>query len=100
MGSGSLCAMAVFESEYRDDMEVCYILRMIRTYFCQIEDAVALVAKAVAAGVFNDLGSGSNIDVTIITREKTEVRRNFITPNERKHPPAVYYYPPGTTGTK
>ena len=65
---------------------------------CQIEDAVALVVKAVASGVFNDLGSGSNIDVTIITKDAAEVRRNYITPNERKHPPAVYYYPPGTTG--
>jgi len=83
MGSGSLAAMSIFESEYKDGLTK--------------DDAIALVVKAVAAGVFNDLGSGSNIDVTIITRDSTEVRRNFVKPNERKQAPAVYYYPPGTT---
>eukprot|EP01126_Amoeba_proteus_P005911 TRINITY_DN1202_c0_g1_i2.p1 TRINITY_DN1202_c0_g1~~TRINITY_DN1202_c0_g1_i2.p1 ORF type:complete len:119 (+),score=28.26 TRINITY_DN1202_c0_g1_i2:211-567(+) len=83
MGSGSLAAMSIFESEYKEDLPV--------------EEAVQLVVKAVAAGVFNDLGSGSNIDVNIITPEKTEIRRNYITPNQRKHPPALYTYSPGTT---
>eukprot|EP01127_Copromyxa_protea_P004775 TRINITY_DN145_c0_g1_i2.p1 TRINITY_DN145_c0_g1~~TRINITY_DN145_c0_g1_i2.p1 ORF type:complete len:268 (-),score=67.30 TRINITY_DN145_c0_g1_i2:52-855(-) len=83
MGSGSLAAMSIFESEYKDDME--------------IDEAIALVTKAIAAGVFNDLGSGSNIDVTIITKDGADIRRNYVTPNERKHPAAVYYYPPGTT---
>merc|ERR1711957_515 len=44
MGSGSLAAMAVLESEYNEDMSV--------------EEGKALVAKAIRAGIFNDLGSG------------------------------------------
>lgn len=30
------------------------------------EEAVELVKQAILAGVFNDLGSGSNVDVTVI----------------------------------
>merc|ERR1719213_748030 len=44
MGSGSLAAMAVLESEYKEDLTV--------------EQGTALVAKAIRAGIFNDLGSG------------------------------------------
>lgn len=54
MGSGSLAAMAVFESRYTEDMEE--------------EQAVALVRDAIRAGIFNDLGSGSNVDVSVIRR--------------------------------
>ncbi|CAG5867088.1 unnamed protein product, partial [Menidia menidia] len=50
MGSGSLAAMAVFEDRYKQDMEE--------------QDAKRLVRDAIAAGIFNDLGSGSNIDLT------------------------------------
>jgi len=84
MGSGSMAAMAVFESEYRDDLTR--------------EDGIRIVAKAVRSGIFNDLGSGSNVDVTVITKEKTEVFRNFEKPNPRKYRPEKHYeYPPGTT---
>lgn len=55
MGSGSLAAMAVFESRFKEDME-------------EIE-AVQLVRDAIKAGIFNDLGSGSNVDVTVIRKD-------------------------------
>jgi len=55
MGSGSLNAMAVFEADYREGMGE--------------EEAVALVARAVRAGIFNDLGSGSNVDVCVIRKK-------------------------------
>merc|ERR1711957_430858 len=51
MGSGSLAAMAVFETEWREDMDE--------------RAATELVKKAILAGVFNDLGSGSNCDTTV-----------------------------------
>lgn len=60
MGSGSLAAMAVFESRYEEDLEEAA--------------AVALVKDAIRAGIFNDLGSGSNVDVTVI-RKDGEVSR-------------------------
>lgn len=74
MGSGSLAAMAVMEAGYKDDMTE--------------EEAVALVAASIRAGIFNDLGSGSNVDVTIIRAAadpakpaEVEIRRNYEVPN-------------------
>ncbi|XP_015259381.1 PREDICTED: proteasome subunit beta type-7 isoform X2 [Cyprinodon variegatus] len=61
MGSGSLAAMAVFEDRYKPDMEE--------------EDAKRLVRDAIAAGIFNDLGSGSNIDLTVITKGNVDYIR-------------------------
>jgi hypothetical protein len=34
----------------------------------QREEAIDLVAAAIKAGIFNDLGSGSNVDVCVITK--------------------------------
>jgi 20S proteasome subunit beta 2 len=62
MGSGSLNAMAMFESRYKDDMTR--------------EEACALVADAIRSGVMNDLGSGSNIDLCVITKDGVNYMRN------------------------
>jgi len=84
MGSGSLAAMSIFESEYRDDLSR--------------EEGIRIVAKAVKAGIFNDLGSGSNVDITVISKDTTEIFRGFEKPNPRKfRPEKRYEYPPGTT---
>lgn len=42
----------VFETGFKEDMDEA--------------EAVELVKQAILAGVFNDLGSGSNVDVTVI----------------------------------
>ena len=69
MGSGSLAAMAVFESSWKEDMDEA--------------EAVKLVQRAIGAGIFNDLGSGSNCDVCVIrTDMSVDYRRNDVTPNE------------------
>ncbi|KUF77287.1 Proteasome subunit beta type [Phytophthora nicotianae] len=72
MGSGSLAAMSVFEHGYKDDMTE--------------DEAKKLVQEAILAGIFNDLGSGSNVDVTTIKKVngKVEVVKEFncIKPNE------------------
>lgn len=39
-----------------------------------------MVAAAISAGIFNDLGSGSNVDVCIITKDNTEMLRNYEMP--------------------
>ncbi|RYG62833.1 hypothetical protein EON64_17135, partial [archaeon] len=57
MGSGSLAAMAVFESRFQEDMEE--------------QQAVELVRDSIRAGIFNDLGSGSNVDITVIRTDGT-----------------------------
>lgn len=60
MGSGSLAAMSVFEARYTEDMEE--------------EAAIKLVRDAIRAGIFNDLGSGSNVDVTVIRKDNAVTR--------------------------
>jgi 20S proteasome subunit beta 2 len=47
------------------------------------EDAVKLVRDAILAGVFNDLGSGSNVDINVLRKDGTvKVMRGYMTPNE------------------
>ena len=83
MGSGSLNAMAVFESRWRKDMPR--------------DEAIELVSDAVQSGIFNDLGSGSNVDITVITKGKVDYLRNYLTPNERPPKEKSYVYPRGST---
>lgn len=47
--------------------------------FCilQKDEAMKLVRDGIAAGIFNDLGSGSNIDLCIITKDKLEYLRPY-----------------------
>ena len=61
------------------------------------DEAVALCANAIQAGIFNDLGSGSNVDVCVITNEKTTLLRNYITPNVREKKMRNYKFQKGTT---
>lgn len=51
-GSGSLAAMAVFEAGWKPSLTE--------------EAGKKLVRDAIAAGIFNDLGSGSNVDLCVI----------------------------------
>ena len=83
MGSGSLAAMSVFETQWKRNLNK--------------EDAVKLCSDAIQAGIWNDLGSGSNVDVAVITEEKTTLMRNYITPNVRAPKQRNYRFEKGTT---
>jgi len=84
MGSGSLAAMAVFEATYKKEMEK--------------QEAINVVCEAIEAGIFNDLGSGGNVDVVVITRGKTEILRNYRKPTPRQFTnKSAYSFPKGTT---
>ena len=91
MGSGSLAAMSVFESKYRDGMSE--------------NEARDLVCDAIRAGIFNDLGSGSNVDVCIIRKDgSVQNMRNYQTPNAQSSlratvtvPHKALHFPAGTT---
>ena len=61
------------------------------------EEAIQLVQEAIEAGIFNDLGSGSNVDVCVITKDSTDYLRNHVRPNERGVREQSYRYPRGTT---
>jgi len=82
MGSGSLAAMATFEAGFKANMER--------------QDAINLVQSAIHAGIFNDLGSGGNVDIVVITKGKTEILRNYDKPNPRKYK-REYNFPKGAT---
>ncbi|KAK0211473.1 20S proteasome subunit [Armillaria fumosa] len=86
MGSGSLAAMAVFESNWRPNMSR--------------DEALTLVKHAISAGIFNDLGSGSNVDACIITATHTEMLRNVEMPNQRVEKERQYGFRRGTTAWK
>ena len=54
----------MFENQWRKDMNE--------------EEAVKLCSDAILAGIFNDLGSGSNVDVCVITPEKVNLSYVYI----------------------
>lgn len=56
-----------------------------------------LVCAAISSGIFSDLGSGSNVDVSVITDEGTEDLRNYQKPNQRGQKEQSYLFPKGTT---
>lgn len=86
MGSGSLCAMAVFENGYKDNLEE--------------KEAIDLVDQAIQAGIWNDLGSGGNVDICVISKTNgVNMLRNYRTPNPRPFRADIkgYQFPRGTT---
>jgi len=84
MGSGSLAAMAVFEADFKENMTET--------------EAKELVARSIRAGIFNDLGSGSNVDLCVIKLDTVDYLRNYECPNERTYVRSKGYdFPPGTT---
>ncbi|KAG7663782.1 PUP1 [[Candida] subhashii] len=85
LGSGSLAAMAVLETNYKEDMSK--------------EEAMKLAADAIEAGVWNDLGSGSNVDLCVMELNQDAVLyRNYLTPNRRAEKSRSYKFARGTTG--
>mgnify|MGYP006190421965 CR=1 FL=1 len=82
MGSGSLAAMAVFESEYKSEMT--------------LDEAKALVHNAIMAGINNDLGSGGSVDLMVIDKDGYTQLRNYDRPNLRQSK-KDYHFPRGTT---
>merc|ERR1711934_1224827 len=61
-------------------------MSIFETYWMDMSEASALnlVERAVAAGVFNDLGSGSNVDICVIrkdgkvTMDRSEIKMNNV----------------------
>jgi 20S proteasome subunit beta 2 len=83
MGSGSLAAMSVFETRWKPDMNE--------------EEGKKLVRDAIAAGIFNDLGSGSNVDLCVIRKNNVEYLRNYELSNQKGERKLDYTYKRGTT---
>ena len=82
--SDLLAAMAVFESTWKAH--------------CTRDEAIKVCSEAIKAGIFNDLGSGSNVDVCVIEKDKpTQLLRNYIRPNDRVNKERNYKFARGTT---
>lgn len=65
LGSGGLAATGVLESQYP----------IIGNGRCTVAQGITLAVEAVKAGIENDLGSGSQVDVCVISREGVLYRR-------------------------
>ncbi|CAG8587281.1 11450_t:CDS:2 [Paraglomus brasilianum] len=82
-GSGSLAAISIFESQWRENMER--------------DEAIELVKEAIKAGIFNDMGSGSSVDVAVIEKGRAEVCRGMEVPYPTIQKVDSYKFKPGTT---
>ncbi|KAH8742044.1 PUP1/proteasome subunit beta type 7 [Cryptosporidium ryanae] len=85
MGSGSLSAISVLESGYNDNLSEL--------------ECVGLVSSAIKAGIYNDLYSGSNVNILIIRKDSVEHIRHFdVKAGERIYrQPKIISFPKGTT---
>ncbi|KAK9479491.1 nucleophile aminohydrolase [Lipomyces japonicus] len=84
LGSGSMAAMAVLESKWQEKLTK--------------QEAMELCAEAIEAGIWNDLGSGSNVDMCVMEVDKPAVlHRNYRTPNVRVEKEQSYKFAKGTT---
>ena len=87
MGSGSYAAMSVLETGFKENMTM--------------EEGIELVKRAIQAGILNDMGSGSNIDVVVIHGDgEASVHRSIATPKyagRSYRKPGGFVFPRGTT---
>jgi len=84
MGSGTLAAMSVLESRWVPDMSE--------------EDAKQLVRDAIRAGIFNDMGSGSYVDLVVVKpKDDVQYLRCFDEANVKGERREKYTYPKGAT---
>uniref|UniRef100_A0A8C8MAC7 Proteasome beta subunit C-terminal domain-containing protein n=1 Tax=Oncorhynchus tshawytscha TaxID=74940 RepID=A0A8C8MAC7_ONCTS len=82
MGSGAGAAISIFEDRYRQPGS---------------EMLKKLVRDAIAAGIFCDLGSGSNVDLCVITQAGVQYLRGYDQPAQKGKKEGQYKYKPGTT---
>jgi 20S proteasome subunit beta 2 len=61
--------MAILENGYKENLTQ--------------DEAIKLVVAAIEAGIYHDLGSGSNVDVCIIKKGKFEMMRNYKHDNKK-----------------
>ena len=66
LGSGGLAATGVLEARYPTDGKL------------RLEEAIDLVKDAIRAGISNDLGSGSQVDLCVIRKEGVQYNRAVV----------------------
>ena len=70
LGSGSLAASGILETEYKEGMS--------------FEEGQALAIKAISAGILEDLGSGSQVDICLISRTQYKMTRGVLCIGKRE----------------
>jgi len=83
MGSGSLAAMSVLEDGWKHDMNE--------------EQAKKLVRDAIASGILSDGYSGSQVDLVVITKDKTDYLREHDVVCDKGKRIGTYNFKPGST---
>jgi 20S proteasome subunit beta 2 len=73
--------MGVMETRYKDNMTEA--------------EAKQLCMDAIEAGIYYDLGSGSNVDICVIKKDKVEMFRNIKSDNKK-----IFSKPGGYTFNK
>ncbi|KAL0962358.1 hypothetical protein UPYG_G00339050 [Umbra pygmaea] len=83
MGSGDLAALGILEDRFKPNMK--------------LEEAKELVRDAIHSGIMSDLGSGSNIDICVITKQGVDYIRPYQESEYQDKRQRTYKYRPGTT---
>ncbi|XP_074142493.1 proteasome subunit beta type-10 [Sminthopsis crassicaudata] len=83
LGSGQAAAIAMLEDRFKPNMT--------------LEEGQQLIVEAVTAGILDDLGSGSNVDMCVITQAGAKIQRAVSTPAVISKRQGKYRYPEGTT---
>ncbi|KAM5146970.1 proteasome subunit beta type-7-like [Mantella aurantiaca] len=83
LGSGQAAAIAILEDQFKPNMT--------------LEEGKKLVTDAITAGITCDLGSGSGVDLCVITREGGQVLRGYTETETRGKRLRSYRYARGTT---
>ncbi|XP_012395781.1 proteasome subunit beta type-10 isoform X1 [Sarcophilus harrisii] len=83
LGSGQEAAISVLEDRFKPNMT--------------LEEGQQLIVEAVTAGILDDLGSGSNVDMCVITQAGAKIQRAVSTPAVISKRQGKYRYPKGTT---
>ncbi|KAM9323883.1 proteasome subunit beta type-7-like [Gastrophryne carolinensis] len=83
LGSGASAAISVLEDKFKPNMTR--------------EDAMQLATDAITAGITCDLGSGSGVDLCVVTREGGKVYRGYTETETKGKSYASYRYARGTT---
>ncbi|CAK9297077.1 unnamed protein product [Gordionus sp. m RMFG-2023] len=82
-GSGTFAALSVLEDRWRPDMN--------------LEDGKKLLCDAITSGILNDLFSGTQVDLCIITKDKSELLRPYKVISEKGKREGNYTFKKGTT---
>ena len=98
MGSGSLAAMSVLEDSWQPGMNEEQVSSSdLLPDIYEIFQAKKCVRDAIASGILSDGYSGSQVDLVVITKDKTDYLRAYDVVCDKGDRIGKYGFKPGTT---